>query len=269
MKFDAYGATIRDHEFKYVAHCLSDSVNGFLSKGKPMKRYVETINIDSENRTAAWVGYEQHSGMIYVEAKGETTPMLVKAIRSNFPVHSASRLDVAEDYDGPDAFNALQSVIRAHKGSRTKGGYVALPDDVEDGKTWAAGTRGGVGYIRLYEAGKHPDRVHLGRPDWVRAEVEIRPHYGRDKRAAATMSELDVWGMTAWTHKVGEALSHVEINRFEPEIRRYSHDKTTRYIANTFRRHFEEMLSNGEHLEATIRDVWREEDEFNKIIRRR
>lgn len=264
MKFDGYGATIRDHQLGHVAERLAAAVGGIVCKGKPMRRYATTLSIDTGPRMAAWIGLEPHTGMIYVEGKGETTPDLVKGIREHFPDHTAPRIDVAEDFNDPGAFNALQSLIRQHKGPRVKGGYVALPDDVEDGKTWAAGVRGGAGYLRLYEAGKHPDRVHMGKPDWVRAEVEMRPHYARDKAAAATMSPLDVWGLTSWTHKVGQALAQVPINRFEPEIRRYSHDKTTRYIALTFRRHLEEMFANGEHLEATIRDVWREEDEAKR-----
>lgn len=264
MKFDAYGATIRDHQLGHVAERLAVSIGGIVAMGKPMRRYQSTLSIDAGPRMAAWLGQEPHTGLIYVEGKGETTPLLVQCIREHFPEHSAPRIDVAEDYDDAGAFEALQSLIRRYKGDRVKGGYVALPDDVQDGKTWAAGTRGGVGYMRLYEAGKHPDRVHMGRPDWVRAELECRPHYARDKAAAAKMSPLEVWGMTSWTHKVGEALTQCPIVRFEPEIRRYSHDKTTRYIALTFRRHLEEMLLNGEHLEATIKDVWREEDESKR-----
>jgi hypothetical protein len=83
------------------------------------------------------------------------------------------------------------------------------------------------------------------------------------------MSPLEVWGMSAWTRAVGEAVTHVPIPRFEAEIRQYSHDKTTRYIANTFRRHFEEMLANGEHIERTLRSVWEEQDAFDKLPRNR
>lgn len=260
MKFDAYGATIRERELPYVAACLADSVGGRLHTGTPMRRYASTLSLDMGGRLAAWVGQDATSGSIYVEAKGDTTPALVKAIRTYFPEHSAARLDVAEDYDEPGAFDALQRIIRAAKGVKVKGGYVALPDDAQDGKTWTAGTRGGVGYIRVYEAGKHPDRLHLARPNWVRAEAEIRPHYARDKLAAARMTPLDAWGLSSWTHRVGEALTQCSIGRWEPEVRQYSYDKTTRYLALTFRRHWEEMFANGEHLESTIRGVWASED---------
>ena len=264
MRFDAYAASINGHELGHVAECLSASLNGVVCRGNPMRRFSSTLNIHTGHRTAAWVGQDASTGAIYVEGKGDTSPELAKALRAYFPEHSAPRIDVAEDYDGPEAFDALQRIVRANKGQRVKGGYVALPDDVQDGKTWAAGVRGGVGYLRLYEAGKHPDRVHLGRPHWVRAELECRPHYSRDKRAAARMTPLEVFGMSAWTQKVGEALTQVSIPRFEPEVRQFSHDKTQRYVALTFRRMFEQMISDGEHIEATIKQIWREDDDAKR-----
>lgn len=269
MRFDAYTASIKDQKYRYVADSIADRLGGIVAAGKPMPRYGEVVNVDVGNRMACWVGVNTDSGHIYVEGKGETSPGLADSLRVNFPDHSAPRIDVCEDFNEPGAFDALIGIVRGAKGPRVKGGYVALPDDVEDGKTWAAGVRGGVGFIRCYEAGKHPDRVHLGKPNWARLELECRPHYARDKVAAARMTPLQVWGMSAWTRAVGEAVTHVEIPRFQAEIRQYSHDKTTRYIANTFRRHFEEMLVNGEHLERTIRAVWEEQDEFNKLARNR
>lgn len=264
MRFDAYAATIREREFGYVAEAIALSIEGIVCKGKPMRRYAQTLNIDHGPRTAAWVGFDASSGAVYVEGKGDTSPALAKAIRVHFPEHSCARADVCDDYDEPGAFDSLQSVIRTNKGPRVKGGYVALPDDAADGRTWAAGVRGGVAYIRLYEAGKHPDRVHLNRPNWVRPEGEFRPHYARDKIVAAKMAPIEFWGLTAWSHRVGEALTQCPINRFEPEIRKYSHDRTTRYLANVFRRHWEEMLADGLHIERTLRAVWEEEDEYKR-----
>lgn len=264
MNFDGYGATLREYELKHVVDTLSSSLDGMASRGRPMRRYGEVINIEAGNRTAAWIGFDLAADSIYIEAKGETTPMVVNALRTHFPDHTAPRIDVKEDYDGEDAFERLQAIVRKNKGPRVKGGYVALPDDVQDGKTWAAGARGGVGYIRVYEAGKHPDRVHLARPNWVRAELECRPHYARDKAAAARMSPAEVWGLSSWTHRVGEALTEISLPRFEPEVRKYGYDKTSRYIFTTFRRHFSEMLENGEDIKRTMQAIWQEEDEYAK-----
>lgn len=264
MRFDAYAASLKGHDPGYVCHVLAQAVGGIEVKGKPRRRYGVVRDIEASNGLAVWVGLDSASGAIYVEGKGEDSPKVAKALRSHFPDHTCPRLDVCEDYDEPGAFEALQSLVRAHKGPRVKGGYVALPDDVQDGKTWCAGVRGGVGYIRVYESGKHPDRLHLARPDMVRVEGEFRPHYAKDKIAAAKMQPLQAWGLAGWTHKVGEALTQTEIPRLQAEVRKYSYDKTTRYIANTFRRHLEEMLSNGEDISRTFQAVWEEEDQYRQ-----
>jgi hypothetical protein len=265
MRFDCYTASIRDAKFHNVAHTLADCLEGIACKGPSIRRFGEVLNIDAGNRTAAWIGEDTTTGLIFVEGKGETSPQLAAAIREHFPDHSVPRFDVCEDYDEEGAFERLQAVVRANKGPRVKGGYVALPDNVQDGKTWAAGVRGGISYVRVYEAGKHPDRIQFNRPNWARAELEVRPHYARDKAAAATMQPIEAWGLSAWSHKVGEALTQVPINRFEPEIRKYSQDKTTRYIANTFRRHLEEMIKDGLDITRTFQAVWEEEDQFAKL----
>ena len=140
-----------------------------------------------------------------------------------------------------------------------------MPDDVKDGRTWAVGSRGGVSYLRLYEAGKHPDRLAFNRPNWVRPELEVRPQYGRDKLAASTMQPVDFWGFSGWSHTVGQAITKTTIARFEPMVRKYSHDKTTQYIATTFRRHLEEMFVNGEDIGRTFAQIWEEDDEFARI----
>lgn len=261
MKFDAYGASFKGQDPGHICHVVAAAVKGIETKFKPVRRYAVTRAIECDTGTAAWVGIDPSSGSVYMEAKGASTPIVVQAIRAHFPDHTAPRLDVCEDYDEPGAFDALQRVVRAYKGIRTKAGYVALPDDEKDGKTWSAGTRGGVGYVRIYEKGKQPENLLMDRPNWARAEGEFRPHYAKDKAAAATMSPLECWGLTAWTQKVGEALTQTEIPRLLADTRRYSFDKTTRYIANTFRRHLEEMLANGEDISRTFQAVWEEQDE--------
>lgn len=264
MRFDAYGATVPGVKMSYLAHLVADNLNAIAANGPPMRRYGETVQIQVGERNLAWVGQDKSSGDCYIEGKGETTPDLVKVIREHYPVHSAPRIDVCEDYNHPGAFGQLQAIVRGNKGERVKGGYVALPDDEQDGKTWSAGVRGGVGYIRVYEAGKHPDRLHLAKPDWVRAELEARPHYARDKAAAATMQPLQVWGLTAWTQRVGQALTQSEIERFMPEVREYSHGKTVTYIAMTYRRCLEEMVRNGEDITRTFQSVWQEQDSYRR-----
>lgn len=267
MRFDAYAGNIRDRHLDEVAQVLSWALGGTLTRGRPVRRYGSVLRVEHAGHCAVWLGRDTVNDCIYFEGKGEASPDLAAAVRKHFKRHTVSRADVCEDYDEPGAFERLQGIVRRCVGSRTKAGYVALPDDPEDGRTWAVGARKGAGaYLRLYEAGKTPERRSLGRPHWVRAELEAKPHYAADKAAAAEMPPLAFWGLSAWSQRVGEALSSVEVPRYEGPQRSYSADKTTLYLARTFRRYFEERLAEGRDWAAWGREIeaiWQAEDAAN------
>lgn len=269
MRFDAYAGTIGETDFPHVAQVLASELGGAVRRGSARRRYGEVLDIEVVGRQAAWVGLDRGNGTVYFEGKGETSPDLVEAVRRHFPDHGCARVDVCEDYDEAGAFDRLVKLVRRHKGPRVEAGYVRLPDDPEKGRTWSAGVRGGVGMVRVYEAGKMRERLHYGRPNWARLELECRPHYARDKRHAARASPLDVWGFSAWTCRVGEVVAQVPIPRFEPERTASTHDRRTLYLARTFRRHFEELLSDlgdWECVGREIQQIWREDDEISELL---
>lgn len=263
MRFDAYAGTIRKVEFDHVATSIGASIGGIVCKGQAKRRYGDVLDIELGGRQAAWVGFDRGNGTVYFEGKGETSPALVRAVRTHFPGHTVARADVCEDYDQEGAFDRLVGLVRLTKGPRVKGAYVRLPDEVEEGKTWAAGVRGSVAYVRAYEAGKMPERLHLCRPHWARLELEARPHTPAAKLAASTMCPVEFWGFAAWTHRVGELIAQIDVPRFVPESRDYSHDKTTLYLARGFRRHWVEMLQDlgdWECIGREMQQVWAEDD---------
>jgi len=231
------------------------------------------IDIDVGGRQAAWVGMDPGNGLVYVEGKGETSPDLVASIRTHWPGHSCSRLDAAEDYKGEGSFERLQACIRAAalrpaRGAAPVLGYTAFPDDPVKGRTWGSMARGKgtVAYLRLYESGKIPERAHWGL-DAVRAELEVRPHSAAHKRLAARLSPVEVWGMAAWSHRVAEALTSVDVPRFLSPVSPYTQEKTTLYLARTYRKHWQEMLSDFGSWECIGREfgeVWRLDDESAK-----
>ena len=137
MRFDGYGATIRTDTPREVALCLADALATKPEKGPAIRRFGVTTGFNVGPKLAVWMGIDPDpdTDIVYIEAKGENTPRVVDAIRRQFPLHSAPRLDVCEDYDEPGAFERLQAIVRASKGAKVKGGYVALPDDVQDGRT--------------------------------------------------------------------------------------------------------------------------------------
>lgn len=268
MRFDAYAGTIRERSLVEVAEGIQSTLGARILNGNAMRRYGQVLNIDLQGRQAAWVGYDKANESVYFEGKGETSPALVECIRAKFPEHQTARADVCEDYDEPGAFELLVDTVRQHKGDRVKGAFVNLPDDPSDGRTWCAGVRGGVAFMRVYEAGKMAERRALGRPNWARAELEARPHYARDKIAAATMSPIEFWGYAAWSQRVGQALAKVPIPRFEPALRDGSFDKTTEYLAKTFRRHWMEMLSDfgdWECIGREMQEIWAADDALKRL----
>jgi hypothetical protein len=264
MRFDGYAGTVYEAEFTDVAQAIARDLGASVKRGSGRRRYSEVLDLELGGRQAAWVGLDHGNRSVYFEGKGDTSPDLVHAVRRNFPEHGCARVDVCEDYDEPGAFDRLVKLVRKHKGPRVDSAYVRLPDDPEKGRTWSAGVRGGVGMVRVYEAGKMRERLHYGRPNWARVELECRPHYARDKRLAATASPVEVWGFSAWTMRVGTVVAGIPIPRFEPEPSNTSHDKRTLYLARTFRRHWEEMLADlgdWECIGRELQQIWREDDE--------
>lgn len=272
MRFDAYAGTIREVEFTDVAQVIASELGGSVRRGTARRRYSEVLDVELCGRQAAWVGLDRGNEAVYFEGKGETSPELVEAVRRHFPDHGCARVDVCEDYDEPGAFDRLVKLVRKHKGPRVDSAYVRLPDDPEKGRTWTAGVRGGVGMIRVYEAGKMRERMHYGKPNWARLELECRPHYARDKRMAATANPIEVWGFSTWTMRVGEVIAQVPIPRFEPEQRSSTYDKRTLYLARTFRRHWEEMLADfgdWECIGREIGQIWADDDAVASAATRR
>lgn len=273
MRFDGYAGNVpADRPLEEVAEVLRFALGGVVNRGRPVKRYGEVLRVEHAGHCAVWLGRDTGNDLIYFEGKGESAPELAQAVRRHFPGHTVSRADVCEDYDEEGAFERLQSLIRAHKGPRVRAGYVALPDDPAEGRTWAAGVRGGVSYIRLYEAGKMRERRHYGRPHWTRLEHEVRPHYAADKAAAAAMTPLELWGVSAWTRRVAEAITTVDVPRYEVERELPTHDKTRLYLARAFRRFFEECLADGQDWQCIGRDfedIWEQDDRAQELMRQR
>lgn len=255
MRFDGYAGTIRSTPFPEVVNRLSRALGGAAMGANPRRRYRDVVDVHLGGRMAAWVAWDRGNEAVYFEGKGDTSPDLVAAVRELWPGHTVARADVCEDYDEPGAFEQLVRVVRQHKGPRVYGGFAKLPDDDQDhGRTWEAGVRDRF-YMRVYEAGKMRERLHHQRPHWVRAELEARPHYAADKRVAATLTPLAFFGLSAWTARVGGALSQVEVPRYQPPTRAYHFDRTTAYLATTFERHWRQLLEDLGDWECVGREL--------------
>lgn len=109
-------------------------------------------------------------------------------------------MDACADFDAPGAFDGLLGhCLDVKKVHRLKGSKLGDWEDFpEDGRTLYLGAPSSVARVRLYEKGKQPEYRHLGRFDWARLEIQVRP----SKEAKAVFNGLgpmECWGASRWT----------------------------------------------------------------------
>lgn len=272
MKFDAYAGSVSAAGSHEVAAILAKDLSARLEPGNARGRYQDVFEVRDGHEPVAWVGLDRASEAVYFEGKGSRTPDLVGALRSRWPDrHRVTRMDACQDFEGPEVFGQLLEVLDTHRHRRVKSREIS-PRFADTGRTVNYGTRGGRSFIRLYEAGKMEERAHFGRPDWVRLELEYRPHKPTEKDGAARIDPLQVWGVTEWTRRAAEQLTREAIQRIEFAVEAPSFDTTTLYLARTFRRHLHELLEDlGDWtcLGREFEQIWTLDDEAERKKRDR
>jgi hypothetical protein len=270
LKFDAYAGNVTGSRPGEVAEMLAFGVKGRSDRGRPRGRYHDVFDVKDGAESVGWVAHDPQLDTAYFEVKGARTPEAVLTIRKHWgQAHTVSRMDSCEDYSAPGAFEKLVEVMDRHKDPRVQSDEIR-PRDGDRGRTIYFGRPSSRVYVRCYEAGKMKERLHFGRPDWARAEAQVRPGKAVEKRLAASVTALEAWGFGAWTQRAAEALSMVEVPRFAPDTTPPTFDGTTLYLARAFRRHFEEMLQDfgdwrclGSELEA----IWKADDEARQTFK--
>lgn len=267
MKWDAYAGNIAGAKPDEVAEMLAFGVHGRSERGRPRGRYHDVWEVKDGPEPAGWVAHDPQLDTAYFEFKGARTPAAVEAIRRHWSdAHRVSRMDSCEDYAEPGAFESLVALLDRHKDPRVKSDEIR-PRDGDRGRTIYYGSPTSRVYVRCYEAGKMRDRLHFNLPHWARAEAQVRPGKAAEKAIAAKCSPLEAWGFGAWTQRAATELSRVEVARIARLDEPPSFDRTTLYIARTFRRHLEQLLEDfgswrcvGSEFEA----VWQADDEADR-----
>jgi hypothetical protein len=267
VKFDAYAGNVSGVPSAEVAEVLALGIRGRLERGRPRGRYHDVFDVKDCSEPVGWVARDPQLNTAYFEVKGARTPDAAATIRKHWgDRHTVSRMDSCEDYSAAGAFEQLVALMDRHKDPRVQSDEIR-PRDGDRGRTIYFGRPSSRVYVRCYEAGKMKDRLHFGRPDWARAEVQVRPGKALEKRIAAGVTPLEAWGFGAWTQRAAEAMAMVDVPRFAPDTTPPTFDRTTLYLARAFRRHFEEMLEDfgswrcvGSELEG----VWQADDEAKR-----
>lgn len=215
IRFDAYTATSsalsRDNALSVL--CSSGLNDISVRESRGFHQFGHRLAVSDscgEFGSVQWGG--RHGDLVLLEVKGANTPRVVQALRERFE-HRCTRVDSCADFDAPRAFERLyracRQVKRAH---RIVGGKQGDWEDFpERGRTLYLGASSSAVRTRLYEKGRQPEYVHLGRPDWVRLEIQVRP-VKQAKHVYSRLSPEEVWGASRWTRDLAAAVlkQHVD-----------------------------------------------------------
>lgn len=141
---------------------------------------------------------------VWACASGDQAPEFARVVRTAFPAHGLLRADVKLDYDEPGAWDSLAGLaIGTADQFRLKVKHHGDFHREQDGRTLELGSRSSVAFQRIYEKGKQ-----LGQsPDWVRAELELKPQNHRAKALYASASPEQVYMATKWSRHLYEVLN--------------------------------------------------------------
>lgn len=246
MRFDAYQGNVWEGRFDQVAELIAHNVGGRVERGRPRGRYGIVLDVLDGASPVGWVADDGVNSTAYFEFKGERSPDVAEALRRHLEpgAHNVSRADVCDDFYEPGAFSRLVDLIDRTKQDPRVNSEAIVPRDGDRGQTVYWGSRTSAIRVRCYEKGKQKENLYLQRPNWARVEAQFRPSKSSQKALAATLNPVEFWGLGRWTKNVAEALLEIDIQRFAPPQSKPEYDKTTLYLATTFRRHFEEMLAD-------------------------
>jgi hypothetical protein len=243
-RFDAYTATLRASKpHLLIPLCLQPDDEIKTRKGHHgfAERYCFIDSSGSESASISFGG--THADLVMVEAKGERTPAFVETLRSSYE-HRCTRVDSCYDVDEEGAFDRLlKPCIEIKKGYGLKGSKAGDWEDFpEDGRTLYVGANTSPIKLRLYEKGLQPEYRHANRPNWVRAELQVRPQ--KDSKSAYSLADsLAVWGASKWTRELASLILDAELQPLPAgTVRKLSErDRALFWVAKQYGKHFSSL----------------------------
>lgn len=228
LEFDWYQATI-PHPVDDVVEALSDLHRDQLriSHQRGMHGYAQSTVLCHEvlgDLARIWHGGTHPHP--HATVSGQWAQPGAELIRTSFPDHTVSRLDVKEDFDGEDTFDRMQAQLldvatRCRVKVDTRGDHLLT----KKGRSTYLGSVKADVRMRLYDKAEemrsklapsrhNPDewyRMH-GVPDHLtRLEAQIRPHTREAKRVFASIDPVDALGSSAWMREVWKQVAGLDL----------------------------------------------------------
>lgn len=201
IRVDGYSATTTEANYLQLVDLFGPGLE--VKAGRGFHQFGNRLAlIDGSKEVGAVLWGGNHGDRSMIEVKGERSPEVVERLRASFP-HRVTRMDACADFDAPGAFEALLEpliyVKRKHRLiGKKEGDWEDFP---ERGRTMYVGSTKSTTMVRLYEKGKQAEYLHLARPNWARAEVQVRPGTRDAKEEFAAVSAADAWGASVWTRE--------------------------------------------------------------------
>lgn len=235
MRFDYYGATIRDTPDAVVS-AISEQLGAEVREARGMHSYEKMHELVTSTGVACRVLSGGRNPYPHAFASGEDCDDFVPLVRAQWPdLHSVSRVDAEQDWDGDGAWDALVEQLLTLADEKSlridqQGDWIRA----EAGRTLYLGARTSPTRVRCYEKGiQLRQQVTSGAddisPDWVRLEVQSRP-VGTAKWVAAKATPDEVWGYSAWSRELVLRCFGLDVPRVAMHVYREASDVRARYF---------------------------------------
>lgn len=232
-EFDWYGATL-DYDPAVLAEWLAEVYGGEVATGRGKHGYRAgfDVRVGAEVLARIWYGGQRET--VHVEASGDAAPTLAGFLQADMAgYYRVTRVDSAYDFIDGDPWNELFEACttvadylpsgepRGRRLSlRTVGDWLREDEGFPDGRTLYVGSPTSPVMARLYEKGKQlrkafPDQADRFPIGWTRLELQWRPQK-EQRRAAAELSPVEVWGAGAWSRDLHARVLHLEPERRAP-----------------------------------------------------
>lgn len=213
IRWDYYAASlVQPLDGDLVASELAGCLSTWTRTGQPRQGYRHAVDLVQGERRVAVVMWGGVHETAHVQASGESSNLVATSIRERW-VHRISRVDACVDWDDAGAWDAvcgagLDLARRRNLRKEQAGDWLDPHGGPGQGRTLYIGARSSSVRCRLYEKGRQLPEA--GRPDWVRAELQVRPQKAA-KAALAALQPREVWGSAEWSQELLTALTGDEV----------------------------------------------------------
>lgn len=176
--------------------------------------------VDAAGDPLATLLHGSRTSAANLRGSGHSAEPVAALIRTTWPIHNVSRIDVCQDMTNPGLFKRCERTMRrVALAAGLETGLTYVPDIADKGRTYRVGGNTSATIVRLYEKGLEQlgkGKVTLAEVDrhLVRLEIQHRPRRAPDKLAVATLEPTMVWGVSSWTKELAMKIMNLDVPRF-------------------------------------------------------